>query len=211
MRRLARRRLLAGALAGLALAAAGCAGAPDSPEEQAKNAVPAPEWRVGDRWVFNRTSLGGAATVVTHQIVAETTDGFTMRVLGLAGDVRRQWTRDLAIAEETTSDGTVLRYTPPTPMFHWPLTPSATWTHEFTYTDGRQDGRYQNTWRVGPLVERIEVVAGRFYTLRVERWSGTQRLEAYWYSALVRYWVRVEDYRRGFVEELLEYGRWTGG
>lgn len=205
-----RRSLLALALAGLALAAAGCAASPDSPEERAKAAVPPPEWRVGDRWVFRRTGLGGTATVVTHQIMEETPDGYTMRVLGLAGDVRRQWTRDLAVAEETTSDGRVVRYTPAAPLFTWPLTPGAFWSHDFTYTDGRSDGRYSNAWRVAPVVEPIDVVAGRFYTLRVERWSGPQRLEAYWYNALVRYWVRLEDYRRGYVEELLEYGRWTG-
>ena len=53
-------------------------------------------------------------------------------------------------------------------------------------------------------------MAGRFYTLRVERWSGAQRLETYWYSPRIRFWVRLEDYLRGYVEELVEYKSWSG-
>jgi hypothetical protein len=44
----------------------------------------------------------------------------------------------------------------------------------------------------------------------VERSSGTQRLETYWYSPRIRYWVRLEDYARGYVEELVEYKSWSG-
>ncbi len=62
-------------------------------------------------------------------------------------------------------------------------------------------------------VERHALDFGRerqakFYALRVERWSGTQRLEVYWYNARVRYWVRLEDYLRGYVEELVEFRPW---
>ena len=77
-------------------------------------------------------------------------------------------------------------------------------------TDGRNDGRYANTWKVGETIEPIDTVAGRFYTLRVERWSGAQRLETYWYSPRIRFWVRLEDYLRGYVEELVEYKSWSG-
>ena len=102
------------------------------------------------------------------------------------------------------------RYQPPAPYFMWPLKPGDTWAQEFQYTDGRNDGRYANTWKVGTGLEPIDTVAGRFYTLRVERWSGSQRLEAYWYSPRVRYWVRHEDYLRGYQEELVESWSWSG-
>ena len=197
------------ALGAAALAGAGCATDKEK-QAQEQEAVPRPEWRVGDRWVFQRTSLTGAATVVTHQVVAATVEGYTVRVLGLAAEVTRQWTPDLHLSQEALGDGTIARYQPPASYFAWPIGPAKTWAQEFQYTDGRNDGRYANTWKVGEAIEPIDTVAGRFYTLRVERWSGTQRLEAYWYNARVRYWVRLEDYLRGYVEELVEYRSWSG-
>jgi hypothetical protein len=170
--------------------------------------VPRPEWRVGDRWVFRRTALGGASVVVAHEVVGATADGYTVRLRGVAGDVTRAWTRDLELLTETSSDGTVARYAPPARLFAWPLVPGEAWTQEFAFTDGRRDGRYANTWRVGARVEPVDVIAGRFYTLRLERWGGAQRIETYWYNARVRYWVRLEDYVRGYVEELVESASW---
>jgi hypothetical protein len=165
---------------------------------------------VGDRWAFNRTSLAGASAVVTRQVVAATAEGYTLRVLGAASEATRLWTRDFHLAEETFGGGVSARYEPPAAFFTWPLKPAATWSQEFQYTDGRNDGRYANTWKVGETIEPIDTVAGRFYTLRVERWSGAQRLETYWYSPRIRFWVRLEDYLRGYVEELVEYKSWSG-
>jgi hypothetical protein len=193
----------------LALLVAGCAGLPGGPEA-AIEALPAPEWRVGDRWVFRRIALGGATVVVTHRVVSATRDAYAVRVLGLGGEVGRQWTRGLALVQETGSDGSTARYDPPLPLFQWPLRPGQAWSREFAYVDGRRDGRYVNTWRIAAAVEPVDVVAGRFYTVRIERWGDAQRLETYWYNARVRYWVRLEDYLRGYVEELVEFGSWGG-
>ena len=62
-----RRRLLWHAvhgLGGLALVVGlgACADILDKEEEE-KLGVAKPEWRVGDRWAFRRTSLGGAISV----------------------------------------------------------------------------------------------------------------------------------------------------
>ena len=202
-------RGLALGLAAAVLLSGGCA-TDAAKEEDERQAVPRPEWRVGDRWIFNRTVLTGATVVVTHQVIAATTDGYTVRIQGLAADVTRQWTFDLHLAQETVGSGTPARFQPPAPYFEWPLKPGATWNQEFQYTDGRADGRYANTWKVASTIQPLDTVAGRFYTLRVERWSGTQRLEAYWYSPRIRYWVRLEDYARGYVEDLVEVRSWSG-
>jgi hypothetical protein len=194
--------LLAGALT------AGCAlDMPKSAAEQ--EVIGRPEWRVGDRWAFKRTALTGATTVVTHRVIAAMLDGFTIRVEGLGPPVTRRWTLDFHLAQEMFGDETRVRYEPPAAYFTWPLKPSATWSQEFQYTDGRNDGRYANTWKVGETIEALDTVAGRFYVLRVERWSGTQRLESYWYSPRIRYCVRWEDYLRGYAEELVEYKSWS--
>jgi hypothetical protein len=194
-------------VAGAALAAGGCATEREQ-QMQAQESVPRPEWRIGDRWAFQRTVLAGQTAVVTHQVVAATVDGYTMRIVGLGPEVTRQWTSDLHLVQEGTVDGRTARYDPPASYFAWPIGPAKTWSQTFRYADGRYDGQYANTWKVGPAVEAIDTVAGRFYALRVERWSGAQRLEVYWYNARVRYWVRLEDYLRGYVEELVEFRRW---
>ena len=59
-----------------------------------------PEWRVGDRWFFQRTALSGVTAVVAHQVVAATPHGYTVRVLGLGAETTRQWTLDLHLAQE---------------------------------------------------------------------------------------------------------------
>jgi hypothetical protein len=202
-------RILALVLVAAALLGGGCA-AVSTKEDDDQQAIPRPEWRVGDRWSFKRTALTGATAVVAHQVVATTTDGYTVRMLGLASEVTRQWTFDLHLAQETLGEGPTARFLPPAPYFNWPLKPAATWSQVFHYTEGQTSGLYSNTWMVSPRIEAIDTVAGRFYTIRVERWSGTQRLEAYWYSPRIRYWVRLEDYSRGFVEELVEVRSWSG-
>jgi len=191
-----------------ALLAAGC------PLDMSKKAaeeeiVTQPEWRVGDRWSFKRTNLAGASGVVTHQVIAATTDDYTVKVLGLGGEVTRRWTTEFHLVQETFADGTTVRYEPPAAFFSWPLKPGATWTQDFQYTDGKNDGRYSNVWKVAPGIEAIDTVTGRFYVLRIERWSGTRRLETYWYSPRTRYFVRLEDYLGGYVEELVEYKSWS--
>jgi hypothetical protein len=201
------------ALLGAALlGSAGCA--LDMPkaeaEKVAKESLPRPEWRLGDRWTFKRTSFTGVASVVTHQVVEATAEGYTIRTQGVVPEVTRRWTLDLHLVEETAADGTFMRYDPPALYFSWPFKPGDTWAQEFQYVDGRNDGRYANTWKVGAGVEPIDTVTGRFYTLRIERWGGPRRLEAYWYNPRIRYWVRLEDYLRGYQEELVDVRSWSG-
>ena len=96
-----RRRLLWHAvhgLGGLALVAGlgACADTLDKEEEE-KAGVPKPEWRVGDRWVFQRTSLGGTTSVVTYQVVEATGDGYALRLSGAGPDLTSYWTDELAL------------------------------------------------------------------------------------------------------------------
>jgi hypothetical protein len=203
-----RRRRLVALLGVMVLAGAGCATQKEKEQAQEQDAVTRPEWRVGDRWVFQHTTLAGAATIVTHQVVSATLEGYTIRVLGHAGETTRQWTPELHLVRETLSGGATARYDPPASYYAWPLTLAKSWSQEFQYTDGRNDGRYVNTWKVAGTLERIDTMAGRYYALPIERRSGAQRLETYWYSPRVRYWVRLEDYLRGYVEELVEFRPW---
>jgi hypothetical protein len=194
-----------------ALTGAACAAdMPKHAAQQQAESVPRPEWRMGDRWVFRRTAGDGVPRIVTHQVVATTGEGYTIHIVGPGVDAKRDWTIDLGLVREALGDGTIARYEPPATYFVWPLSPAKTWAQEFQYTDGRSDGRYASTWKVGSEVEPLDTVAGRLYTLRIERFAGPRRLEAYWYNPRVRYWVRLEDYLRGYMEELVEFRSWSG-
>jgi hypothetical protein len=203
------RRPIAG-LGVLLLAAAVLGGCPldihKTGAEKETEALPRPEWRVGDRWSFKRTNLGGASGVVTHQVIAATMDSYTVKVLGLGGEVTRQWTTEFH-GQETFADGTMARYEPPAQLFTWPS--SLDDVEPGLPVRIRNDGRYSNTWKVAEGIEAIDTVAGRFYVVRIERWSGTRRLVSYWYSPRIRYFVRLEDYLGGYVEELVEYKSWS--
>ena len=51
----------------------------------------------------------------------------------------------------------------------------------------------------------MDVTAGVFLAVRVDRLGGGgERLDSYWYSPPVRYWVRFEDYGQRYFEELAE-------
>jgi len=197
-----RRAVVLGLLSVLAFAP-GCA---TEPSIQEAESVPRPEWKVGDRWVFRRTSLAGTVGVVTHQVTEASGEGYTMRVAGLAQEIARYWTVDLHVSRQTAGGVQSSSFQPAAMYFVWPLTLGKEWTQEFEYRDGRNDGRYANSWRVGTAVEAVDVVAGRFYALRVDHWgSRRERLDTYWYVPRVRYWVKLENYLGGYTEELVEF------
>ncbi len=167
-----------------------------------------PEWKVGDRWVFRRnptSSLGGVASLVTHDVVEATPEGYTMRITRLNEEFTRYWTRELHLSRQESRGRPINRFEPAARYFDWPLMPGKSWSQEFEYRDGKSDGRYANTWQVAPQLARVDVLAGVFLAVRVDRLGGAgERLDSYWYSPPVRYWVRFEDYARHYMEELAE-------
>lgn len=193
-----------GVLALLALLAGCASGPPPAPIER-------PEWKVGDRWVFRRTTtatMGGVATLVTHEVIEATPEGYAVRVTRLNQEFTRHWTPELRLSRHESSGRPLNAYEPPAMYFAWPLLPGKTWTQEFEYRDGKSDGRYTNTWRVGKELERVDVVGGLFVAVRVARLGGAgEPLDTYWYAPAVRYWVRFEDHANQFVEELVEFRR----
>jgi hypothetical protein len=189
---------------GLALLlAAGCALTPPGQEEQE---LAPPEWRVGDRWVFQRSLASGQTLVVTHQVTDADREGYTVRIGAPAGESAWRWTAEFHLAQIARGAEVVSRFDPPAMFFAWPLALAKEWSQEFDYRDGRRDGRYANHWRVGPQIERVHTLAGSFYALRIERRGGKGELvDTYWYTPRVRYWVKAESYANGHVDELVEF------
>jgi hypothetical protein len=152
-------------------------------------------------------TAGGPSLVVTHEVAEAGADGYTMRMSWLGQEITRYWTPDLHLREQTVGPRLLNRFDPPAMFFVWPLALGKTWEQEFDYRDGRQDGRYVNSWRVGPRVEAVSVMAGAFVALRIERLGReAQALETYWYAPAARYWVRFEDHLGRYTDELVEFG-----
>jgi hypothetical protein len=187
----------------LALAAAGCTGWPDPPPPQL---LVRPDWKVGDRWTFRRTPQLGASMMVQHEVIEATPDGYVMRVTRLNQEITRHWTRDLHLRQQTLRGQPLSRFDPPAMYFSWPLDLGKSWTQEFDYQDGRADGHYTNRWQVEKHAEQIDVVAGTFLAIRIDRLDGDgQPLDAYWYVPAARYWVRFLDLVNQVSEELIEF------
>ena len=92
-------------------------------------AVP-PEWAVGDRWVF-RKRVGLWEGQFTREVVETSMSGYLVRVEGR--DPRpfvrfSHMTTQLEVVG-WTEDGQITRaFSPPLPLFQWPLRPGLQWT-----------------------------------------------------------------------------------
>jgi hypothetical protein len=143
--------------------------------------------------------------MVTHEVTEARADGYAMRVSSSSQDVTRHWTPALEVAGHTAQGRPLNHFEPAARYFDWPLALGKAWSQAFEYRDGRTDGRYENRWRVAKEPATVEVAAGWFITLKIERLGGDgQRLEAYWYAPAVRYWVRLQDDLGRYSEELVE-------
>jgi hypothetical protein len=189
-------------LALLALVAAGCASGPEPPPPAR---LERPEWKVGDRWLFRRTAATGVSTIVTHEVIEATPQGYVVRMSRLGQEITRHWTRELHLSHQTAGGRPLNRFTPPAMYFSWPLALRKAWSQEFEYEDGKRDGHYTNRWRVAERPERVDVIGGLFVALRIDRQGGGgEPLDTYWYVPEARYWVRLVDHQNHFTDELLE-------
>jgi hypothetical protein len=193
-------------LAGLVLLLAGCAGLGSTPEGLPPELAQRPVWRVGDRWVFARTSVAGVVRVVTYEVVDDTAEGYLMRISGVGPSMVRWWTKDLHVVRQTVGDRPLNAFEPPARYFAWPLALGAEWRQEFEYRDGRHDGRYVNLWRIADGLEPVAVLNGQFPAIRIDQLDAQgQPLQTYWYVPAVRIWAKFQSYRDGYVEELMEF------
>ncbi len=114
---------------------AGCAGAQQGPIVEKSTSVgseemipQAPEWKVGDRWVFRKRvglSEGRSVRTVTEASLA----GYLVRV-----DENRpssiRWhhlTSQIEVVGWTEDDLITEAYSPPLPLFQWPLKSGLRW------------------------------------------------------------------------------------
>lgn len=165
----------------------------------------APEWRVGDRWLYEWTSGKESGTKTLEVIDMRELDGVQYYIVRL-GDSEHFYTPALHWAAAVREGRVEARMVPPQPWFAWPLVPGARWTYQgrFEQREGvvPHDDRFTV---IGP--EPVEVPAGRYEAVKLVRETSRRDGDEYWYAPDVRWHVRWLG-RRGdvqFEERLREY------
>lgn len=165
-----------------------------------------PEWRPGDRWVYQWTSGAekGTQTIEVHEINREinTVRYHVVRI----GNIDHYYTPALHWAASVRNARVEARMVPPQPWFVWPLEVGRRWTHQGVYEDQHGTTPYNDAFAV-VAAETVEVPAGRFRALKVVRETTRRESDQYWYAPEVRWYVKWIR-RRGDIqveEQLLEY------
>lgn len=195
-------------LAAAALAAAGCA-----TTETGGDAGPpaaAPEYRVGDRWVY-RIVDGFRAPVTwdrTEEIVSIEPGLVTVRVVmkgsTLDGERIEKWSAPGIVLQGAAYEEETRRFDPPLVRFRFPLTPGERWNQRLRDLDGPPTAPF------GPLIrfvtvggwEEVTTPAGTFDAIRLRvimtlddetfwRWP-TQANHLVWYAPAVGGVVREQ-------------------
>lgn len=189
-------------LSALILWLAACA-IPQAPPSMARVSSP-PEWRSGDRWVYEWKSGSERGTKSLEVVEIREVNRIRYYLVRI-GSIHHYYTLDLHWAGSARASKVEARMVPPQPWFEWPLEVGRRWVHHGAYEE-RDAKRQHNDVFAVVAAETVEVPAGRFHALRVVREAG-QDSDEYWYAPEVRWYVRWIG-RRGetqFEEQLREY------
>lgn len=164
-----------------------------------------PEWRAGDRWVYDWTSGTNVGTKTVEVLEIKEVNTIQYYVVKI-GDLNHYYTLDFKWAA-TVRDGRVeARMVPPQPWFAWPLEIGKRWVHRGSYEERDRKQEQNETFAV-VTTETVEVPAGRFHAFKVVREASRLESDQYWYAPEVRWYVKWIG-RRGqvqFEERLREY------
>ena len=200
----ARRALLAGA-AGAGLLA-GCAAPAPSAGGGSGRQAPAPRLRIGDRWRYLVTERPRDLLIDQPTLtVAAIQPDVLVRIAGRAGTplgTEERYASPWAVLQETIYGETV-RYDSAVPLVPLPLGPGdgATTVTTWRSPDDGRPRRWTQRLSVGGW-ETVEVPAGRYECLRVDRVIGFEhadpnrsastRTDRLWYAPQTGRWVRRE-------------------
>jgi hypothetical protein len=151
-------------------------------------------WRVGDEWRFRWESPRGKGTYA-WVVAREST------VNGLPSYIVKSGSREIVFAkgeaklgwqEERVKGVVVERASPPSFYFVWPLEVGKTWEYAYNWENitDRQTAELVRRCTV-EAIESITVPAGTFDSFRVVcRNKGGQRQFTYWYSDIIKMYVK---------------------
>ena len=164
-----------------------------------------PEWRPGDRWVYDWTSGTHTGTKIVEVLEIKEVNKVRYYVVRV-GDSEQYYTLDFRWSGIVRDSRVEARMIPPQPWFIWPLEVGSRWVQRGVYEALDEDKRVTETFAV-VASETVEVPAGRFPALKVVREASSRDSDQYWFAPEVRWYVRWIG-RRGevqFEERLREY------
>jgi hypothetical protein len=179
--------------------------APPTPVDRILSVPSPPEWRPGDRWTYDLTS-GNDRGAKTMEVVEVREVASVPYYVVRLGDVDHYYTRNLYWAAAIRDSKVEARMTPPHQGFVWPLEVGKRWTYQGIWQDQNSHRDLNDRFAVVG-VEMVDVLAGRFETLKIVREGSTSGSDEYWFAPAVRSYVRWVG-RRGdvqFEERLREY------
>ncbi len=159
--------------------------------------VSLPDWQPGDRWVYEWTAGTDTGTKTAEVVEIRDLNSVLYYVVRI-GDVDHYYTRDLQWAGGLRNSKVEARMVPPQPWFTWPLETGRTWVHRGVYEVLNEKTSYHDTFSV-TASEMVEVPAGRFTALMVNRETGRGDSDQYWYAPEVRWYVKWIG-RRGDIQ-----------
>lgn len=165
-----------------------------------------PEWRTGDRWVYEWISGQERGTRTNEVLKATKVNGVDFYVVDIGDGVQQYYTMDLHFAAGVQASRVLARMVPPQPWFVWPLKTGAQWKYQGVYEEQQGSKPHNDTFEV-VASERVSVPGGAFQTFKVVRQTDGRDSDQYWYAPDVRWYVRWIG-RRGdieFTEDLKAY------
>ncbi len=188
-------------------ALAGCAGGPGS--AGSGPSAEAPDYRVGDRWVYHGDDGFRVKTEwdETHEVIAIGPDGITVRITqkGPTTDVTRTeiWAAPGQVKVGAVYDNATRRFAVPLERYDFPLAAGKVWNQRVdNYNEATQASGNINRWvRVGGW-EKVATPAGTFDAVSMQvvmrlddetfwRWPTTCNY-AVWYAPAAHGVVREE-------------------
>jgi len=164
-----------------------------------------PEWRPGDRWVYDWTSGTNTGTKTVEVVEIKEINKVRYYVVRV-GDSEQYYTLNFRWSGIVRDSRVEARMIPPQPWFTWPLEVGSRWVHRGVYEGVDEQKRVTETFAV-VAAETVEVPAGRFPALKVVREGSGRDSDQYWFAPEVRWYVRWIGHRAGvqFEERLREY------
>jgi hypothetical protein len=173
--------------------------APASPSSSLEEpVVNAPEWRRGDRWVYEWTRGAERGTRTVEVTDSTTVNGVAYYVVEVGPTTQQYYTRDLHFAAMVQASRVLGRMVPPQPWFMWPLRAGVQWDFRGVYEE-QQGPRKEHDRFAVVGIEQVMVPGGTFRAFKVVRQSDRPDRDEYWYAPEVRWYVRWIG-RRGDVD-----------
>ena len=157
-----------------------------------------PEWRVGDRWVYEWTSGQDRGTRTLEVRESTAVNGVEYYVVVIGPASHQYYTKDLHFAAAVQASRVLARMVPPQPWFVWPLKAAAQWSYQGVYEERGSSKRQSDAFGVVGI-ELVTVPGGEFRAFKIVRQTDRRDADQYWYAPEVRWYVRWLG-RRGDVE-----------